>query len=123
MKLFGSYDIICAVPIHKKRKAERGYNQSELIARELAKSIPNIKYKNLLIKTKNNKRQSDLKKLERAKNVINVYEMQNRQIIANKRIVLVDDVYTTGNTVNECSRILKQSGAKEILVITLASGS
>lgn len=123
VELFGSYDIISAVPIHKKRKHDRGYNQSELIAKELAKNIPNIIYKNILKKTINNQRQSELKKEERLENVKNVYQIQNRQIIENKRIVLFDDIYTTGSTVNECSRVLKENGAKEILVLTLASGS
>lgn len=123
VELFGSYDIISAVPIHKKRKHDRGYNQSELIAKELAKNIPNTIYKNILKKTINNQRQSELKKEERLENVKNVYQIQNRQIIENKRIVLFDDIYTTGSTVNECSRVLKENGAKEILVLTLASGS
>ena len=123
VELFGSYDIISAVPIHKKRKHDRGYNQSELIAKKLAKNIPNIIYKNILKKTINNQRQSELKKEERLENVKNVYQIQNRQIIENKRIVLFDDIYTTGSTVNECSRVLKENGAKEILVLTLASGS
>lgn len=123
VELFGSYDIISAVPIHKKRKHDRGYNQSELIAKELAKNIPNTIYKNILKKTINNQRQSELKKEERLENVKNVYQIQNRQIIENKRIVLFDDIYTTGSTVNECSRVLKENGTKEILVLTLASGS
>ena len=53
-------------------------------------------------------------------NVKNVYEIQSTQTIENKKIVLFDDIYTTGNTVNECSHILKENGAKEILVLTLA---
>ena len=122
MELFGKYDIIGAVPIHKKRINERGYNQSELIAREIAKSIPNLEYKKILIKIKNNQRQSELKKEDRLENVKNVYKIQNRQIIQNKKIILFDDIYTTGNTVNECSRVLKENGAKEILILTLASG-
>ena len=122
MKLFGDYDIICAVPIYKKRMSERGYNQSELIAKEMAKNMPGIEYKNVLKKIKNNQRQSELKKEERKENVKNVYEMQNKQIIQNKKIILFDDIYTTGNTVNECSKVLKENGAKEILVLTLASG-
>ena len=122
VKLFGSYDIIGAVPIHKKREKDRGYNQSELIAKEIAKNTPNIEYKNILKKLKNNHRQSELKMEERLKNVKNVYDVQNKEIIQNKRIILFDDVYTTGSTVNECSKVLKENGAKEILVLTLASG-
>ena len=118
--IINSYDIICPVPIHKKRENERGYNQSELIAKELARKIPNIEYKNLLTKVKNTPKQSSLSMLERIENVKNVYEIQNRQIIDNKKIVLFDDIYTTGNTANECSRILKENNAKEVLVLSLA---
>lgn len=123
VELFGKYDIIGAVPIHKKRMLERGYNQSELIAKEIAKNIQGIEYKKLLKKTKNNQTQSELKKEERLENVKNVYEIQNKQIIQDKKIILFDDIYTTGSTVNECSKVLKENGAKEVLVLTLASGN
>ena len=103
-------------------KKERGYNQSELIAREIAKNIPVIVYKNALKKIKNNKRQSDLSKEDRLDNVKNVYQIANEEIIKDKRVVLFDDIYTTGSTLNECSRLLKQNGVKEILAITLAKG-
>ena len=115
-----SYDIITSVPIHKKRKKERGYNQSELIAREISKNIDEICYKDVLKKIKNNPKQSLLNEEERVFNVKNVYEVLDKEIIYNKRIILFDDIYTTGNTVNECSRVLKQNGAKYILVLSLA---
>ncbi len=99
---------------------ERGYNQSALIAKEIAKNIKEIKYLDTLKKVKNNQRQSTLKKEERKQNVKNVYEIQNKQIIEGKRIILVDDIYTTGNTVNECSRVLKSNKVSDILVLTLA---
>ena len=63
-----------------------------------------------------------MKKEERMQNVKGIYQIQNKTMIQNKRIILFDDIYTTGSTVNECSKILKENGAKEILVITLASG-
>lgn len=119
-RIIKSYDIICSVPIHRKRKNDRGYNQSELIAKEVAKNIKEIKYVKLLKKIVNNKRQSMLKREERKQNVKNVYEIQNKQIIEDKKIILFDDIYTTGNTVDECSKILKENKAKDILVLTLA---
>ena len=119
-EILKSYDIIISVPIHKKRKNVRGYNQSELIAKEIAKHIQGLEYKNILKKTINNKEQSSLSKDERLKNVKNVYEIQNKEIIFNKKVVLFDDIYTTGNTTNECSRVLKTNGAKKILVLSLA---
>lgn len=120
-RIIKSYDIIIPVPIHKERKKDRGYNQSELIAKEIAKNVKEIKYVNPLIKIKNNERQSLLKKEERKQNVKNVYQIQNRQIIEGKRIVLFDDIYTTGSTVDECAKVLRQNGAKDIIAFTLAS--
>ncbi len=119
-RIIKSYDIIIPVPIHKKRKNERGYNQSELIAKEIAKNVKEINYQNPLKKTKNNERQSELKKDERKQNVKNVYEIQKGQIIQNNRIILFDDIYTTGSTADECAKILKENNARDILVLTLA---
>lgn len=114
------YDIIIPVPIHKKRKNERGYNQSELIARKLAKNLNVELVTDSLIKQKNTLPQSTLSKKQREENVKTVYKIQNKQKIENKKIILLDDIYTTGATAEECSKILKQNGAKEILVLTIA---
>lgn len=115
------YDIMISVPIHKKRKKERGYNQSELIASKVANFIKNIQYEdNVVIKMKNTLPQSLLTKEQRKQNVQNVYKLINKEKIENKKIVLFDDVYTTGSTINEISKILKENGAKDILVLTIA---
>ena len=120
-RILKSYDIIIPVPIHNKRKKERGYNQSELIARDIASKIGEIKFDNKIIKKKiNNKKQSSLTKNERRCNVENVYEIINQEKIINKKIVLFDDIYTTGCTVNEISKLLKNNGAREVLVFTIA---
>lgn len=115
------YDIIIPVPIHLKRKSERGYNQSELIAREIAKNFEGIELVTAcLIKEKNTVPQSLLTKEQRKQNVKQVYKLVNKEKIVNKRIILFDDIFTTGSTAEECSRILKQNGAREILVFTIA---
>lgn len=115
------YDIIIPVPIHKIRKNERGYNQSELIAKKIAENIENLKYENQVVKKEiHNNMQSKLDKSSRNQNVKNVYKVVNTQKIKNKRIILFDDIFTTGSTVNEISKILKQNGAKQILVLTIA---
>lgn len=119
-KFFEKYDTIAPVPISKKRLKTRGYNQSSLIASNLAKVYDKDYVKNSLIKTKNIVAQSTLNKEEREKNVQNVYEVKNKQKIVDKKIVLIDDIFTTGSTVNECSRILKKEGAKSIGVFTIA---
>ena len=116
-----SYDIIIPVPIHKKRNNLRGYNQSELIAKEISKEIQNLSIENnVLYKYKNTNPQSLLNKNERIQNAKNAYQIKNEQIIKNKKIIIFDDIYTTGSTVNECARVLKQAGAKKIGILTIA---
>ena len=114
------YDIIIPVPIHKKRYKERGYNQSELLAKEIAKILEIPMEKHVLIKELNNTPQSKLSKQERKNNAIGVYKTINNQKIINKKVILIDDIYTTGSTANECSKMLKQAGASEIAVLTIA---
>ena len=115
-----SYDTIIPVPISKKRMKERGYNQSSLIAKELSKKIKIDLEINCLIKVKNIKEQSKLNKEQREKNIQNVYELKNKQKIINKKILLIDDIYTTGSTVNECSKILEQGKPAKIDVLVVA---
>lgn len=115
------YDIMIPVPISKKRKQKRGYNQSQLIAKKLGKELKNLKLvTNVLQKQKDILPQSTLSQEERKKNVKNAYKIQNEQIIKNKTIILLDDVFTTGSTVEECSRMLKLAGARQVDVITIA---
>lgn len=112
------YDMIIAVPTSIKRKMQRGYNQSELIARLVAKSIKIPYVKNVIIKAKRNATQSKLGRNERIKNVKNAFKLTKD--VNNKKILLIDDIYTTGATVNECSKLLKKAGAIEITVFTVA---
>jgi len=115
-----NYDIIIPVPISKKRNKERGYNQSLLIAREISKKL-NIKLvKNCLYKTKNVIEQSKLSKEERELNIQGVYSLKNSEKLENKKILLVDDIFTTGSTVNECCKVLLSAKPSEITVLTIA---
>ncbi len=115
-----SYDIIIPVPIHKKRMKKRGYNQSELIVKELAKRVKIESGIKVLVKTINNKQQSTLSGKLRKENTKNVYKLINQEKINNKKILLFDDIYTTGATANECILELKKAEPKEIGLITLA---
>ena len=115
-----SYDTIIPVPISKKRLNERGYNQSLLIAREIAKETKLELVNNCLIKTKNIIEQSKLNKEDRIQNIQGVYKLKNKQSLENKKILLIDDIYTTGSTVNECSKILKQGNPSKIGILVLA---
>lgn len=115
-----SYDIIIPVPIYKKRKKSRGYNQSELISREIAKKLNLQMFNNVLIKISNNEMQSKLNRKQRLKNVKNVYKIINKEKITNKDVIIFDDIYTTGSTINECILILKKANVNKIGVLILA---
>ena len=115
-----NYDIIIPVPIHKKRKLIRGYNQTELIAKEIVKNTHLKLEKNVLLKQKNITTQSVLTKVKREQNVKNAFIVKNKEKIQNKKILIFDDIYTTGSTVLECAKILKKAGIKEIGVLTIA---
>ena len=119
-----SYDIIVSVPMHNKKKRERGYNQTEIIAKQLSKDVAkqgtNRKYVNSLNKTKNNTAQSLLNKKQRIENAKNAYSINETEIIKNKRILIFDDIFTTGSTANECAKILKKYTNKKIGVLTIA---
>ena len=115
-----SYDIIIPVPMQKKKKRERGYNQAALMARKIAKKT-GIKYaEDVLIKVKHTEPQSTLNASKRKENIKNAYKCINIEKILNKRVILFDDIYTTGNTAKECCKMLKNAGAKEIAVYTFA---
>lgn len=116
------YDIIIVVPISKKRQKERGYNQSNLLAKEIAKMMSLKIEKNILFKIRNTAPQSSLNKQQREENVKQVYKAKNIEKIKNKKILIFDDIYTTGNTVNECAKTLIEAGVQRsnIGVLTIA---
>ncbi|HYE83662.1 MAG TPA: ComF family protein [Clostridia bacterium] len=116
-------DVIVPVPMHKKKLEARGFNQSYLIAGELGERLgkPVI---DCLERTKETKEQYNLDRNQRYLNIVNAFSVGLMYNIDKyKSILLVDDIYTTGSTANECSKVLKQSGADTIYVITAATGS
>lgn len=115
-------DIVSCVPLSKKRKAERGYNQSELIARELAK-ILGLEYKESLIKLRDNAEQHGLGRELRMKNPQGAYKAIEGLNLDGKTLVLIDDIVTTGYTLSECCRVLSESYDVKIICATAASAS
>ena len=114
------YDIIMPVPISKKRFSARGYNQSSLIAKNFANML-NLEYtEKVLIKFKDNKPQSEMKQDTRKSNVKGVYKVISKEKINNKKVLIVDDIFTTGSTVDECAKVLKENNAESVGVFTLA---
>lgn len=114
------FDLITCVPMHKKRLAQRGYNQAELLARECAK-IMNIPYCDTLEKFKENREQHSIKASERAKNVKGVYRIIDKELVCDKNILIIDDIITTGHTLGECAKILMKKGCKSAECAVLCS--
>jgi len=107
-----NFDIITSVPLTNKRLRSRKYNQSAILAQELARKL-NKKCNNLLLKkTKETKVQAGLSKKDRQKNLKNAFKVNPRykEQLTAKNILIIDDVYTTGSTLNECARTLKREG-------------
>lgn len=113
---------IIPVPLHKSRFSNRGYNQSELIAKKISDHF-NIPFETRLLKRiKNTKPQIELKHKERQDNVIDAFCLNKKCQLPVGTIILIDDVITTGATIAECARILRESGTKHIWLIALAHG-
>lgn len=112
--------IILAIPQTERRLKWRGFNQSVEIGKELAKYFNIEFFEDALIKTKETERQIELSAAERKENIKGAFSIKNGDLIKNRKIVLVDDVYTTGSTMEEAAKILKKAGAKEVIGIVIA---
>ena len=112
-------DVIVFVPSSKKALRERGFNQCEYLAKEISKRLKIDLCKDI-IKVKNTKEQKLLSKEERYKNIMGAFALKSERNIKNKRILLIDDVITTGATLHECEKILKLNGATSIKILTVA---
>lgn len=109
-----NYDVVTWVPISFLRKVERGYDQVELLAQEVGKHLGCAPVK-LLHKHRHNRRQSGLRSIEaRRRNVAGAYRAVNRELVEGRRVLLLEDIITTGATIREAARVLKEAGAKEV---------
>ena len=116
----GEFDAVTWVPVSKKREHERGYDQAYLLAKETARHW-GIEPVRLLRKTRNNAAQSGLSSAaERRGNVLGVYTAENIDKIRGAKILLIDDILTTGATLGECVRVLREAGAADVVCATLA---
>lgn len=117
---YKDFDCIVAVPLHSSKMRKRGYNQSELIGKYISNKL-SIPYVDALKRTKKTAKQSEQNKLQRKKNLKDAFEIKNsKDKIINNTVLLVDDIYTTGSTVDECSKVLINNGASKVYVITIA---
>jgi ComF family protein len=116
----GEYDKVIPVPLHRKRLRERGFNQSLLLAKAVAHNFSLKLDFSSLRRRIHTQPQISLGKKDRAANVRNAFEVVRGENITGSRILLVDDVYTTGSTVRECARVLLEGGAQSVSVVTVA---
>ena len=117
-----NYDFIIPVPLHKTKVRERGYNQSEYIVKGLS-SVLNIPFLFDVINRKlYTKSQTKLTLLERQKNILGAFAFNNsyNEKLKDKNIILLDDVVTTGATVNECIKVVREAGVNKIFTVSLA---
>jgi ComF family protein len=113
------FDSIAPIPLHAKRRRERGFNQSELLAKELGRSI-GIPYKRALVRVRATQPQVGLSDTQRRDNVRNAFRCAGPQEVMDKRILLIDDVMTTGATVASAAQALMDAGAWRVSVLTVA---
>lgn len=113
---------ITCVPITQKRERSRGYNQSELLAKDLARMFEAPFVSGLLARVKETQPQFELTKEQRRENMKNAFKLNPkfRSLIKGKSVVVVDDITTTGSTLKECGKVLKSAGASKVVGVTLA---
>lgn len=113
--------IIIPVPLHKKRLRMRGYNQSAVLAQEVASYLDLPVVTDALIRVKHTNMQKHMTAAERAANIQGAFAVANATKITGQDILLLDDVYTSGATTAECTKVLKAHGAKSVTILTIAS--
>jgi ComF family protein len=118
--IFSNADLLIPIPLHKTKKALRGYNQSEVLANGLATIIPIPIVLESIIRSKHTKSQTYLNKEARKENVKDVFEVIKPLVVQNKKIILLDDVITTGATIEACANELLKAGANEVMLLSLA---
>ncbi|MCX7009894.1 MAG: ComF family protein [Kiritimatiellaeota bacterium] len=119
---FGSLDALCCVPLHRVRLRQRGYNQSALLAQGLAKELGLPFLRRALVRVRQTGTQTHLTAHERVTNVHGAFAVRRPAAVAGKALLLIDDVMTTGATLHEASRVLKEAGAAKVCCLTVARG-
>lgn len=119
-KWFKDADLAVAVPLHKMRLRQRGFNQSLFLAQRASKALGIGLSVDGLARVKNTRPQVDLDRGEREANVRGAFKAARPLEFEGRKVLLVDDVYTTGATVKECARVLRAAGADKVCVLTVA---
>jgi len=116
----GKNFVLIPIPLEKEKLKHRGFNQAGEISKELSTFLTIPLISNCLVKTRETIPQAELTKEERRENIKGVFLVKNRKLVKDKKILLLDDIYTTGSTMEEAARVLKEAGAKEIIGIVVA---
>lgn len=114
-------DMIVPVPIHRKKQSRRGYNQAEVLAQIVSKGFSIPIRTDLVLRKKFTKAQKELNRNERKKNIKKAFQVK-KEAGKYKRILIIDDIYTTGTTINEMAQELKSSGVEEVYFLVLCIG-
>ena len=122
--VFTGSPLLVSVPLHQRRLNWRGFNQAELLVKGLAETFQMEISNNLIVRTVNATPQADIKEKEkRLKNLEGVFKfVGNKNKLIGREILLIDDICTTGSTLNECARILKENGASKVVALVIARG-
>jgi ComF family protein len=115
----GSFDLVVAMPMHWRKRWERGFNQAELLAAPIARWY-GVKLSRCLRRSRYTKAQAGLGQRERLANLDDSFSVRSREAVAGKRILLIDDVFTTGATLRAATAVLKAAGVSYVSALTLA---
>ncbi len=122
-RLKGKIDMIIPVPLHRISLWKRGYNQSELLAKEIGRLMDVEVNTEIIKRRKKTRPQYRLSRIQRSSNIKDAFSIKLRGVsIYEKTVLLIDDICTTGITISECSRVLKEAGARSIYGLVLAHG-
>ncbi|MEE9431585.1 MAG: ComF family protein [Melioribacteraceae bacterium] len=113
-------DLIIPIPLHNLRKAKRGFNQAETIAKFIGKNIDLTVKADIIKRNRHTQTQTTLTLDERKENIGGAFSLRKKNIIKDKNIILIDDVITTGATITECGKLLIENGAKNIYALSAA---
>lgn len=115
------YELI-AVPLHISKKRWRGFNQAELLCEQVSQNLQIKIIRNSIKRIRKTKSQAELNRTKRLKNLDQAFICSDKQALVNKKIILIDDICTTGTTLNQCAKVLRVGGAKEIIALVIAKG-
>lgn len=114
-------EVLIPVPLHKSRHLYRGFNQAELLAKKIGKDINLPVDSDILVRSKETFAQKGLNHKERAKNLQEAFQISGK-VVQYKKVILIDDIYTTGSTIEACTKVLKLNGVEKVYFLSLCIG-